>query len=141
MSTPKTIEILVTTQSLQGFAAGIGSNSDGAVVSFNGIVRDSTDDLAVEALEYEAHTQMAELQMREIAETALRQWEISQVAIGHRTGRLVAGECSVVVIVCAPHREAAFQACQYCIDTLKAKVAIWKKEIFADGASRWVDHP
>lgn len=131
----------MTSEPLEAFDDAIATNSDGAVVVFRGVVRDSTDGVSVEALEYEAYRQMAERQMREIVESAFRKWDIGRVSIAHRTGRLVAGECSVVVVVTAPHREAAFEACRYCIDTIKATVAIWKKEILADGVSRWANHP
>jgi molybdopterin synthase catalytic subunit len=110
----------------------------GALVTFEGVVRDNARGRAVAALEYEAYAEMAEPQMRAIATEAQRRWGTQHIAIAHRLGRLAIGEASVIVIVASPHRADAFAACRYCIDTLKATVPIWKKEIGPDGAS-WVD--
>jgi molybdopterin synthase catalytic subunit len=107
---------------------------DGAVVTFHGVVRDhSNEGRPVRYLEYEAYPEMAEAQMRAIGEEIQRRWGIADVAIVHRIGRVEIGEPSVVIAVAAPHRGEAFDACEYAIDTLKATVPIWKKEVFADG--------
>jgi molybdopterin synthase catalytic subunit len=107
---------------------------DGAVVTFCGVVREYSDSgRAVRYLEYEAYPEMAEAQMRAIGAEIKRRWDIDDVAMVHRTGRLEIGEASVVIAVAAPHRGEAFDACEYAIDTLKATVPIWKKEVFADG--------
>lgn len=122
-------------------AASLASLSDGALVSFLGVVRDSSESKEVVGLDYEAWDEMAEKEMRRLAEEALERWQIGSVAIVHRTGRLDVGEVSVVIAVSAPHREQAFDACRWIIDTLKQTVPMWKKELFADGTSSWVDHP
>ena len=107
---------------------------DGAVVTFHGVVREYSDSgRAVRYLEYEAYPEMAEAQMRAIGAEIKRRWDIDDVAMVHRIGRLEIGEASVVIAVASPHRGEAFDACEYAIDTLKATVPIWKKEVFADG--------
>jgi molybdopterin synthase catalytic subunit len=107
---------------------------DGAVVTFHGVVRAYSDSgRAVRYLEYEAYPEMAEAQMQAIGAEIKRRWDIDDVAMVHRIGRLEIGEASVVIAVAAPHRGEAFDACEYAIDTLKATVPIWKKEVFADG--------
>jgi len=120
---------------------GLVRGSDGALVIFTGVVRDSTDGVVVSSLDYESYSKMAEEQMCDIAEQALSRWDIGRVLMFHRVGSLKVGEISVLVGVTAPHRQAAFEACRFCIDTLKDTVAIWKREVFADGRSRWVAQP
>ena len=113
--------------------------SDGAVVVFAGVVRDSSDSVEVTALEYESYEAMALARMTEIGEEAAARWRLGAVLLRHRTGRLEVGETSVIVAASAPHRREAFEACMFCIDSLKTSAAIWKKEIFADGTSRWAE--
>lgn len=109
-------------------------DQDGAVVVFHGVVRDHSDGgRAVRYLDYEAYPEMAEARMRAIGEEIARRWNVTDVAMVHRVGRVEIGETSVVVAVASPHRGEAFDACEYAIDTLKATVPIWKKEVFADG--------
>lgn len=107
---------------------------DGAVVVFHGVVRDHADGgRGVLYLEYEAYPEMAEAQMRAIGDELRARWAVQDVAMVHRIGRVEIGEASVVIAVASPHRGEAFDACEYAIDTLKATVPIWKKEVFADG--------
>ena len=106
----------------------------GGIVIFSGVVRNETGGRPVKFLEYEAHAPMAEAKMREIGETARARWQgVKRVAILHRVGRLEIGESSVLIAVSAAHRQDAFEACQYAIDTLKRTVPVWKKEHFEDG--------
>lgn len=119
----------------------VGSSMSGALVTFAGRVRDATDDRPVSGLEYEAYSEMASKTLQQIANEALSRWEIEAIHIVHRVGQLAVGEVSVLVAVAAPHRGAAFDACEFCIDTLKERAPIWKKERFEDGESRWVSHP
>jgi molybdopterin synthase catalytic subunit len=84
---------------------------------------------------------MAVSEMRKIAETVQARWQAEKVLIHHRTGSLDIGEIAVIISVSTPHRKAAFEACQYAIDTLKETVPIWKKEIFADGEVWVAAHP
>ena len=108
--------------------------ADGAVVTFEGIVRDHTGERRTRYLEYEAYEPMALKKMREIGAEIHERFEVDQVAIVHRLGRLEIGEASVAIVVAAGHRGPAFEACRYAIDRLKKIVPIWKKEFFADGA-------
>jgi molybdopterin synthase catalytic subunit len=90
------------------------------------------------ALDYEAYLEMAIPQFRTLGEAARSQWPIVKQVILHRTGRVELGEASVLVAVASPHRHEAFSACRFIIDAIKADVAIWKKEIWADGTGTWV---
>jgi molybdopterin synthase catalytic subunit len=120
---------------LQDVASG-----DGALCLFLGVVRDNNDGRRVLYLEYEAYEDMALPMMEEIAADARRQFGVGDVRIVHRLGRLEVGEVSVAVAAASPHRAEAFAACRYAIDTLKARVPIWKKEYYADGAV-WREEP
>lgn len=115
----------------------------GATVTLDGYARKFTkqkDGTTRETLSliYEAYEEMALKEMQKLIAQAKEQFEISNVGIVHRTGRLEIGETSVVISVAAPHREAAFAACEWIIRELKRTVPIWKKEIYADG-ERWSD--
>ena len=111
---------------------------DGAVVVFEGIVRNHSKDRATLYLEYESYEPMALEKMREITAEVKRDFPVDRVGIVHRLGRLEIGEASVVIVVTSGHRREAFEACRYTIDRLKRIVPIWKKEFFADGAV-WVE--
>ncbi len=117
---------------------GIKQPEDGAVVVFEGIVRDNTRGRRTLYLDYEAYEAMALKQMEELAARAMVEFKIRDVAIVHRLGRLEIGETSVLILVASAHRAAAFDACRWLIDTLKKTVPIWKKEHFEDGAV-WAD--
>jgi MoaE-MoaD fusion protein len=106
---------------------------DGAVVVFDGIVRDNTRGRTTLHLDYEAYEEMAEKQLRELAVEAKSRFGVRQVTIVHRLGRLQVGETSVLIVVASAHRAQAFDACRWLIDTLKTTVPIWKRETFADG--------
>jgi molybdopterin synthase catalytic subunit len=118
--------------------AEIKRPEDGAAAVFEGIVRNHTHGRLTLFLDYEAYEEMAVKQMEELAERALAQFKIRDVAIIHRLGRLEIGETSVLIVVASAHRAAAFDACRWLIDTLKRTVPIWKKEHFEDGAV-WAD--
>jgi len=111
---------------------------DGAIVTFDGFVRNQSHNRSTLYLDYEAYESMALSKMREIAAELHEKYRIHRVAIVHRLGRLEIGETSVFIAVSAPHRAAAFDACRFAIDTLKRTVPIWKKEYFEDGAI-WAD--
>lgn len=110
----------------------------GAICTFTGIVRDNSRGQQVTHLDYEAYAEMAVPQMRKIGDEIKRRWPEARVAMAHRTGHLEIGEVSVVVCVSAPHRDEAFEACKWGIDTLKESVPIWKKEHAADGTF-WIE--
>ena len=107
---------------------------DGAVVVFDGFVRNNFKGHRTLYLEYEAYEPMAYAKMREIGAQIRAKFQIHRLAIVHRLGRLEIGDTSVLIAVSSPHRGAAFDACRYAIDTLKRAVPIWKKEYFAGGA-------
>jgi len=112
----------------------VRAGQDGAVVSFDGFVRNESHGRPTLHLEYEAYESMALTKMREIGAQVHERFAIHRVAMAHRLGRLEIGDTSVFIAVSAAHRAAAFDACRFAIDTLKRTVPIWKKEFFADGA-------
>jgi molybdopterin converting factor subunit 1 len=119
-------------------AAEIKQGEDGAVVVFDGIVRNNTRGRRTLFLVYEAYEEMALRQMRTLAEEAIAVHGARQVALVHRLGRLEVGETSVLIAVSSAHRAQAFAASRWLIDTLKKTVPIWKKEHFEDGEV-WAD--
>jgi molybdopterin synthase catalytic subunit len=121
-----------------GVLARIKRGEDGAAVVFEGVVRNQTRGRKTLYLDYEAYEGMALTQMEALAGRALKQFQVREVALVHRLGRLEIGETSVLVVVASAHRAAAFDACRWLIDTLKRTVPIWKKEYFEDGAV-WAD--
>jgi molybdopterin synthase catalytic subunit len=116
----------------------VRTGGDGAIVTFDGCVRNQSHGRRTLYLDYEAYESMALAKMGEIAAEVHAKFQIDRVAIAHRLGRLEIGETSVFIAVSAPHRAAAFEACRFAIDTLKRSVPIWKKEYFEDGAV-WAD--
>ncbi len=121
-----------------GLARRVAAHSDGAVLTFEGIVRDNTKGRKTLYLEYEGYEPMALKVMAELAESILGAHAIGRIAIVHRLGRMEIGEASVVIVVASPHRRAAYEASREAIDTLKRTVPIWKKEFFEDGEV-WVE--
>lgn len=113
---------------------GLKAPPDGALVVFDGFVRNNFKGRTTEYLVYEAYESMAYAQMREIATQMREKFPIDRIAMVHRLGRLEVGETSVLIAVSSAHRAAAFDACRYAIDTFKRTVPIWKKEHFAGGA-------
>ena len=113
--------------------------TDGAVVTFDGIVRNNFAGRSVHYLEYEAYAAMAEQKLAEIGAEIRRKFSVGEIAMVHRIGRLEIGESSIVIAVAAPHRHAAFEACAYAMDRIKEEVPIWKKEFFTDGEEHWVN--
>lgn len=123
--------------SLDACVAAVRGPGFGAVVTFTGLVRETSQGRAVEHLEYEAYPEMAEKVFREIVEEIERELPGVRLAVEHRTGVLAVGEVAVVIAAAAAHRAEAFRACQAMIDRLKERAPIWKKEMGPDGAS-WV---
>jgi len=111
---------------------------DGAVVVFDGIVRNETRGREVLHLDYESYEEMALHQMQRLAEEAKERFAVRYAAIVHRLGRMKVGDTSVLIVVASAHRAQAFDACRWLIDTIKTTVPIWKRETFVDGAS-WAD--
>ena len=125
---------LINTAALEAKVADV---ANGAVCTFIGQVRRNSREREVAYLEYNAYVPLAQKQMQRLAEEAETRWGC-QVVMQHRIGRLELGEASIVICVGSPHRAAAFEACRWCIDTLKETVPIWKREVCPDG-SFWIE--
>jgi molybdopterin synthase catalytic subunit/molybdopterin converting factor small subunit len=119
-------------------AASAKAGEDGAVVVFDGIVRNNSRGRQTLHLDYEAYEEMALKQMKDLATQARERFGVRLVSIVHRLGRLTVGETSVLIVVASAHRAQAYEASRFLIDTLKKTVPIWKKETFVDGAV-WSD--
>jgi molybdopterin synthase catalytic subunit len=122
----------------QKLVAAARRGEDGAVVVFDGTVRNHSHGRPTLYLDYEAYEEMAARQMNELAREARSRFGVRHVTMVHRLGRLQVGETSVLIVVASEHRAQAFEACRWLIDTLKKTVPIWKKETFKDGAV-WAD--
>jgi molybdopterin synthase catalytic subunit len=122
----------------QATVAGLVRPEDGALVIFDGMVRNHSRNRQTLYLVYDAYEEMALEQMRTLAARAIADFPIRDVAVVHRLGRIEIGESSVLIAVASAHRAAAFDACRWLIDTLKKTIPIWKKEFFEDGAV-WAD--
>jgi MoaE-MoaD fusion protein len=118
--------------------ASLKQPADGAIVVFDGIVRDNTRGRKTLYLDYEAYEEMALAEMEKLAAEAQERFAVDRVGVVHRLGRLEIGESSIVIVVTSAHRGAAFDACRWLIDRLKRTVPVWKKEHFADGVV-WTD--
>ncbi|HLG21024.1 MAG TPA: molybdenum cofactor biosynthesis protein MoaE [Bdellovibrionota bacterium] len=108
----------------------------GAVVTFEGIVRDRDDGEKVTSITYEAYDSMARKEIEKIFHSAIEQWPDVRLAAAHRIGILAVGETSVIVLAASPHRKEVFLAGEFVIDEIKRSVPIWKKEMRESG-SRW----
>lgn len=113
----------------------------GGIDVFIGTVRDHTKGKKVVRLEFEAYEKMALSEMKKIADEMMKRWPLHKIVMHHRVGVLEIGELPVIIAVSASHRDAAFDACRYAIDTLKQTVPIWKKEVFEDGEEWVAAHP
>ena len=131
--TPEPLNLQALTEEVS-----LAASADGAVTSFIGLVRDHNQGRRVSYLEYEAYEPLALRALHLIVDESAAVWPTARLAVHHRTGRLEIGETSVVIAVSAPHRRAAFEACEWAIRELKRTVPIWKKEIFEDGEV-WVE--
>jgi len=125
----------------QRLASLVRRDESGALALFYGVVRNHSHGRRVLYLEYDAYASMAVKKMQQVAEEVRSRWDITDIAINHRTGRLEVGETSLLVAVSAPHRREAFEACHYAVDRIKEIVPVWKKEVWEGGES-WVEgHP
>lgn len=113
----------------------------GGIVTFEGVTRADVDadHGCVQRLEYEAYEPMASKRLEFLARQARTRWSLGRVAVVHRIGAVPPAEASVMIAVAGSHRAEAFEACRWLIDTLKEEVPIWKKDVFEDGSTRWVD--
>ena len=132
-------EISVTQAPL--VAPGSDVASAGAVIDFWGVVRLIEGGREIEGIDYDAHHEMAEHQLKRIAEQAAEQFELKRVVIHHRTGFIAVGEASLFVRVTSSHRRESFQASQWIVDELKKKVPIWKRSRFRMTNHRCASHP
>jgi molybdopterin synthase catalytic subunit len=126
-------ELTRSTIDAERIVAAAKHAEDGAVVVFDGIVRNHTRGRRTLHLDYEAYEEMAVKKMQELAREARARFGVRHVTMIHRLGRLEVGETSVLIVVASAHRAKAFEACRWLIDTLKKTVPIWKKETFVDG--------
>jgi molybdopterin synthase catalytic subunit len=123
--------------SLDAVVGEVRSDRAGAIATFVGTTRIESRGRAVEHLDYEAYEGMAEQVMARIAAAVKERYDLCEIAIHHRTGRVEIGEASVVIAVSAPHRQDALAACKDAIDTLKEEVPLWKKEVY-EGGEEWI---
>ena len=117
---------------------GASSSKAGAIVTFDGVVRDHARGKKVTHLYYEAYPEMAEKEMKKIRQETIKRWSLEGMAMAHRTGRLEIGDSSVFIAISSAHRAEAFEACRFAIDSLKTTVPIWKKEHYEDGEI-WIE--
>lgn len=127
------IKLLHTPISEKACLDFVRTDDTGGIVVFVGTVRNQTKGKTVIRLDFEAYEPMAISEMRKISEKAIERFSLKKIAVHHRVGTLAIGEVPVVIAVSSAHRKAAFDACEFIIDTLKETVPIWKKEIFEDG--------
>lgn len=123
--------------SLDGVVSEVASSGAGAIATFTGTVRDNARGRTVHHLEYEAYEGMAEQMMEQLAAALKAKYDVVEVAIHHRVGRVEIGEPSVVIAVSGAHRQDALAACKEAIDTLKETVPLWKKEVY-EGGEEWI---
>jgi molybdopterin synthase catalytic subunit len=135
------VELQLTPLDVGAAINSVGEGGSGAVAVFMGTTRRDTNAAGRElvALDYEAYREMAVEQMRRLAREARGRWPIVRIVMLHRTGVVKVGQPSVLIAVSTPHRAEAFETCRFLIDQLKAQVTIWKKEVWGDGSTSWVE--
>lgn len=133
---------MVTDQPLDvdAHAGAVGDSAVGAEVTFCGVVRDHDHGRPVVQLEYSGHP-TAEQVLREVADEIAADPAVLAVAVSHRVGSLAIGEVALVASVSAAHRKQAFDSCQRLVEEAKARLPIWKRQLFADGSDEWVNCP
>jgi molybdopterin synthase catalytic subunit len=125
---------------LAAHEAAVADPRAGAVVSFQGVVRDHDHGRGVVSLDYEGHPSAADV-LREVAEEVAQDPDVFAVAVSHRVGALKVGDVALVAAVSTAHRAAAFAACARLVDEAKARLPIWKRQVFTDGTDEWVNCP
>jgi molybdopterin synthase catalytic subunit len=133
-------EVLDAPLDLAAHEKAVADAHAGAVVSFQGVVRDHDGGRGVTRLEYEGHPSAAAV-LREVAEEIAADPDVYAVAVSHRVGRLAIGDVALVASVSTAHRAAAFAACARLVDEAKARLPIWKRQVFTDGTDEWVNCP
>jgi molybdopterin synthase catalytic subunit len=134
------VEVTADKLDPDAYEAAVADRRAGAVVSFRGVVRDHDHGRSVTALEYEGHP-TAEAVLREVAAEIATHPDVLNVAIAHRVGALHIGDVALVAAVSTAHRAAAFAACARLVDEAKARLPIWKRQVFDDGTDEWVNCP
>lgn len=137
------IRTRITDESLDALGPfeDLSARSDGAVLIFQGRVRETNEGRAVTGLGYQAYGEMAEKELRAICEEAARRFEVGAISAAHRVGELDPGEVSVVIGVAAPHRAACYEASRFVIEEIKARLPIWKRERYRGGETAWLGAP
>ncbi|HEX5598998.1 MAG TPA: molybdenum cofactor biosynthesis protein MoaE [Micromonosporaceae bacterium] len=134
------VSVTATPLDLAAHEAAVVDRKAGAVVSFQGVVRDHDRGRSVIELEYEGHPSATEV-LRQIAAEIAADPAVYAVAVSHRIGLLAVGDVALVAAVSTAHRAAAFAACARLVDTVKERLPIWKRQLFADGTEEWVNCP
>jgi molybdopterin synthase catalytic subunit len=117
----------------------VSDRQAGAVVTFSGDVRDNDNNRKVVSLTYEAHPTSQQV-LRSVAQQVVDKFDLIKVALAHRHGPILIGECAFVVAVSAKHRAESFSACSYLVDEVKNQIPIWKHQVFEDGTDEWVNY-
>lgn len=140
MTSPAIVHSSVTADplSVRDAADLVASTSAGAVVTFSGDVRDHDHGRTVASLDYEGHPSAAAV-LADVAREVAERHDIIALAVMHRVGPLSIGDCALAAAVSAAHRDAAFAACSDLVDTTKAKLPVWKHQVFTDGTDEWVN--
>ncbi|XP_071167209.1 molybdopterin synthase catalytic subunit-like [Mytilus edulis] len=134
------VEIRENKLDLEKITSTVTSPSCGAVSVFIGTTRDNFDGKRVKTLEYEAYIPMAKKKMSEVCQQIRDKWEVECIAMEHRIGLVPVTEASIIIAISSPHRKESLEAVQYAIDTVKAIVPVWKKEIYEDESSQWKEN-
>jgi len=133
-------EVLDVPLDLAAHEKAVADPRAGAVVTFQGVVRDHDHGRGVTLLEYEGHPSAAAI-IKEVAAEIAGDPDVFAVAVSHRVGTLAIGDVALVVAVSTAHRQAAFAACARTVDEVKARLPIWKRQVFSDGTEEWVNCP
>nr|WP_296069459.1 molybdenum cofactor biosynthesis protein MoaE [uncultured Actinoplanes sp.] len=133
-------EVQDTPLDLAAHEKAVSDHRAGAVVSFQGVVRNHDEGRGVSRLEYEGHPTAAQI-LREVAEEIANDPLVYAVAVSHRVGPLALGEVALVASVSTAHRAEGFTACARLVDEVKARLPIWKRQVFSDGSDEWVNCP
>jgi molybdopterin synthase catalytic subunit len=129
--------IYETPLSIERAIESVADDEAGGIATFIGRVRRHNEGKLIRHLHYECHVPMAEKEFHQIVNEMFSRWSLKKVSIEHRIGKLEVGELAVIVAVSAEHRREALEACRYCIDELKSRVPIWKKEVSESG-EEWI---
>ena len=125
--------------SLDALLGEVSSPERGGTCAFLGTVRNGPEEHGVTAIEYSAYDEMVDAELIRILSEVRERWPQARAGVRHRIGMIPAGEASIAIVVAAPHRAQAFEACRYVIEEIKRRVPVWKRELRLDGTAVWVD--